>query len=135
MERAADIEKALADCLCKWDCHAGENVKATGAFIFTPEFPVFNGHFPGNPILPAFVQMAMIRMLVQRALGKTLRPTSVGRLKFNGMVRPEESLEAAVDIHVVEEGWRGSFVLKSEGHQVASGGIVYSEKCKVKSAK
>ncbi len=128
MEKAVGIEKALLECLVdKQGIEDGKN-ELTAHFVCPPDFPAFDGHFPGNPILPAFVQLTMVRLLVQLAVGKVLLTQSTGRIKFGGMVRPLEMVRAEVCWRAQENSWDVKFVLKKGDDPVASGGLVYREK-------
>ncbi len=129
-----NIDTALLGCLSnRQRSEDGEEV--AGQFICPPDFPAFQGHFPGNPLLPAFVQMAMVRILVQQEVGKVLLPRSTGRVKFAGMVKPDEVVQANVQVKQNETDWSVKFSLTKEDEQVASGEIIFSEKGKVQSAK
>jgi len=63
-------------------------------FRFGPDFEGFAGHFPGHPLLPAFVQV-----LVISALARILAPESgalsrVDKAKFLREIRPGEEIIA-----------------------------------------
>ena len=51
----------LSDCLKS--VTNVENDVIQGTFTFPPDFIAFAGHFPGQPILPAVVQLAAVRLL------------------------------------------------------------------------
>jgi 3-hydroxyacyl-[acyl-carrier-protein] dehydratase len=66
----------------------------TGArrFRFGPGFIGFSGHFPGNPILPAIVQIRAAVSLAEEEGGKTLRLAAVRSAKFLAPIRPDEDV-------------------------------------------
>jgi 3-hydroxyacyl-[acyl-carrier-protein] dehydratase len=66
----------------------------TGArrYRFGPGFIGFSGHFPGNPILPAFVQIRAAVSLAEEEGGKTLRLAAVRSAKFLAPIRPDEDV-------------------------------------------
>ena len=73
---------------------------------FTPpaDFPPFNGHFPGNPILPGIAQIALITEILNRADasgGYTL--DTVKRVKFLAPILPEMPVSAEVSRRPGEE--------------------------------
>ena len=75
-------------------------------YRFGPEFIGFSGHFPGNPILPAIVQIRAAVSLAEEEGGKTLRLAAVRSAKFLAPIRPDEDVwirvrrrvESGVDI-------------------------------------
>ncbi len=83
---------------------------------YAPDHPAFDGHFPGNPLLPGVLLLdAAVHALCETtpagALG--LRIESV---KFTGMVRPGEALS----VHG-EPGTRAAFEVRQDARVVASG--------------
>ena len=66
----------------------------TGArrYRFGPGFIGFSGHFPGNPILPAIVQIRAVVSLAEAESGKTLRLAAVRSAKFLSPIRPDEDV-------------------------------------------
>jgi 3-hydroxyacyl-[acyl-carrier-protein] dehydratase len=66
----------------------------TGAhrYRFDPGFIGFEGHFPGNPVLPALVQIRAVMSLAEAEGGKTLRLAAVRSAKFLAPIRPGEDV-------------------------------------------
>lgn len=50
--------------------------------------PVFEGHFPGNPILPGVCTVQIIKELLELSVQKSLRMTRAGNIKYLGFVNP-----------------------------------------------
>ena len=64
-------------------------------FLFPPEFIGFAGHFPGEPILPAVVQIAMGTLLARIFLsdsGASFMLESICRAKFLNKLGPWKSI-------------------------------------------
>ena len=87
---------------------AGE---VTAAFCFPPAFTGFQGHFPGNPVLPGIVQILMAevtagrgndRVLAEVARCKFLRPVSPGE-RVNVTATPAGGEKWTCDLIVGEE--------------------------------
>lgn len=51
---------------------------------------VFEGHFPGNPIVPGVMSMMMIRMLVEDVIGRKTRFTAVKDCKYLQPIVPSD---------------------------------------------
>ena len=50
--------------------------------------PVYQGHFPGNPVMPGVCQVQMVKELVEKALGQSLRLTASDNIKFLSAINP-----------------------------------------------
>ncbi|PJB32624.1 MAG: hypothetical protein CO109_03685 [Deltaproteobacteria bacterium CG_4_9_14_3_um_filter_65_9] len=78
------------------DASATEVLPGTGTgarrYRFSPGFIGFSGHFPGNPILPAIVQIRAVLSLAEEEGGKTLRLAAVRSAKFLAPIRPDEDV-------------------------------------------
>lgn len=53
-----------------------------------PGHPVFEGHFPGNPILPGVCSVQIVRELLEQSLHNSLRMNRAGNIKYLGFVNP-----------------------------------------------
>ena len=97
MEGNRSIEQCVVE-ECLQDVTVTDSGQINGIFTFGPDFPAFEGHFPGQPVLPAVVQLASVRFLAAKHLGKHLVPVSLDRAKFKAMIGPEE--EVTITIHL-----------------------------------
>jgi 3-hydroxyacyl-[acyl-carrier-protein] dehydratase len=61
-------------------------------YRFGPEFPGFDGHFPGYPVLPAVVQIQTALLLAEEQGGQELELLSVESAKFLQQLRPDEDI-------------------------------------------
>ncbi len=103
----------------------GDERNVWAEFLFAPDAPVFAGHFPGNPVLPAVVQMALVRFVAERRVGRPLRPLSQERSRFTGMVAPDRILRVDLSLDDSGGGIGADFVLSCGGEKVARGRVVY----------
>lgn len=60
--------------------------QSDGSFVasitFDKDFPGFDGHFPGNPVVPAICQLSAVELLAQRALqNDTLKTQRIATMK------------------------------------------------------
>ena len=63
------------------------------AEICVPETSVwFDGHFPGEPVLPGVAQVAMVYDALKTASDSELNILSVNRIRFRRIIRPGDEL-------------------------------------------
>lgn len=62
------------------------------------EHPVFQGHFPGNPILPGVCTIQIIKELVDRGKDAKFMLTKAGNVKYLGFVNPVANPEVLFDL-------------------------------------
>lgn len=100
--------------------------EASQTFVLTPEFIGFQGHFPGAPVLPAFVQTLMGRHVLQTWLGHERQLKEVDRAKFKQPIGPGElqvRCKRLNEGHLVQletdQGLAASFLLFTEPAQAA----------------
>lgn len=61
-------------------------------YQFAEDFVGFHGHFPGFPILPAFVQILAAQMAIEERADEALTLQQVKRAKFMRTIRPCEDV-------------------------------------------
>ena len=70
----------------------------TGVFVktysFAPDFVGFSGHFPGYPVLPAFVQVLVALALAEEVRGHAVSLVSIVKAKFRMEIHPGREVEA-----------------------------------------
>lgn len=124
------IEGGLASCLQKLTVETltATELIAKGSFIFPITFCAYDGHFPGQPILPAIVQLAAARYVAESVLNAPLIPAELSRVKFKGMVLPDDQIEISVSLRQQKLVWQGNLKLqKNSGELLSSGNISFKE--------
>ncbi|MEI6766268.1 MAG: 3-hydroxyacyl-ACP dehydratase [Bacteroidota bacterium] len=58
---------------------------------------IYDGHFPGNPVVPGVCQTQMIKEALESIIGSKLRMTTANEIKYLAVINPE------VDSHLVIE--------------------------------
>jgi 3-hydroxyacyl-[acyl-carrier-protein] dehydratase len=112
MTLTPDIEAA---CL-RLDLEAG-----TAVLKFRGDEAFFQGHFPGNPVLPAMTQIAAARHVAEQMTGRSLEVTEVGRAKFTRPVGPGVELLLKVELDDPEpKVLRVKATLRTQEHEVAA---------------
>ena len=64
--------------------------------------PVFNGHFPNNPILPGVMMCDIIRHLVSDHLGSKVQLTLGKNIKFSKMIVPSSNNTYQIEISILD---------------------------------
>lgn len=67
---------------------------------------IFEGHFPGQPVVPGVCMMQMVKEILELALAKPTRLVSGDNLKFLTVIDPRENniIQAEIKYAVVEGG-------------------------------
>jgi 3-hydroxyacyl-[acyl-carrier-protein] dehydratase len=86
---------------------AGPVAQADGAhsfeFKFSPDDPVFAGHFPNRPILPGIFQLEIVRMAAEWVQNRPLAVNEIAKAKFQRPVLPGETLKLNLKLSTVED--------------------------------
>ena len=75
-------------------------------FFFGPDFAGFEGHFPGDPLLPGIAQIMAVTMTARPDGGAKL--LHVGRTKFTGFVRPGDTMRVRATLRGTDAGMQVS---------------------------
>ncbi|MCJ7600554.1 MAG: hypothetical protein MUO63_03520, partial [Desulfobulbaceae bacterium] len=88
------LAKSLQLCCKKWEINTKDkkSLSISAVFVFSDSFPGFDGHFPGQPVLPAIIQLAAVRYLAELGLGQSVRPGGYSRIKFRGIIQPDDEI-------------------------------------------
>lgn len=54
--------------------------------------PVYQGHFPGNPITPGVLSLRMIREYVSQEIGRPLHYAAIKNCRYVALIRPGDTL-------------------------------------------
>lgn len=64
-----------------------------------PSHPIFEGHFPGQPILPGVCMMQIVRELVTKEVSSALVLTEASNVKFLHIIDP--LVHSNVDVEII----------------------------------
>ncbi len=111
--------------------HAEYAVSAEGRMTFAPEHPVFDGHLPGDPIVPGVILIEALAQLSGIVLIPPGSATAMGylaevkRVRFRRLVRPEECITLESKL-IRKLGSAASFEVSAsvDGEEAAGGELV-----------
>lgn len=66
--------------------------------------PVYEGHFPGNPVLPGVCSLQIVRECLELGTGRKYRFTAIRECKFLGMIVPQADGLLDIDIRMADDG-------------------------------
>ena len=95
-------------------------VSMTDQVSIPAESPWFEGHFPGDPLLPGIAQLHMVMEAIRATLNEAVCLTGLKRVRFKRIIRPEETIDIAVD-PVEDKPGMYRFQLLIEGEIACSG--------------
>lgn len=100
--------------------------KLSGTVRFPLSFCGFDGHFPVMPVLPAIVQLGVVRAVCEKAMAIKLVPLSIEKTKFKGMVGPEDEIAVTILLNEENQHYVANFTISGKnGTRIASGVIKY----------
>lgn len=82
-----------------------------------PAHDIFNGHFPGNAIVPGVCMMQMIKEVLESYLSKTLKLVKADNIKFLSFIDPNQHEQVGLEIKmsIVDEQVKADAQLVNEG--------------------
>ena len=83
-----------------------ENRLIRATIKLNPDHEVFEGHFPGNPILPGVCTLQIIKELTEKALNKNLFLKVTSNVKFMAIINPQKNdlLNLVLNLSETEDG-------------------------------
>ncbi len=82
---------------------------------WNPTHEVFLGHFPGQPVVPGVLQMAVANQVLRNELQKPVFLKSTGQIKFSAMIDPNIFPECLMEIsyNPVEDAYNVAVSIRS----------------------
>ena len=90
------------------------------SFCFPPEFIAFRGHFPGNPLLPAFVQIRMAQAMLESTAQAPLQLERIGNAKFREPLPPGQSVRVHCDLERTPDNHKAAVSLTVKDRRIAT---------------
>ncbi len=88
-----------------------QSIQASGEAIharleINPHHPIFDGHFPGTPVVPGVCMMQMLKEIAESVIGQKTRLVKSDQLKFLSVIDPHVNkiIQAELKYKVDESG-------------------------------
>lgn len=73
-------------------------VPASATIVINASHKIFDGHFPGQPIVPGVCMMQIVREIAELITNKKLRIAQADSMKFLAIIDPRANPEVMVSI-------------------------------------
>lgn len=108
-------------------------IEASGSKVWQADDPLFQGHFPGEPVVPgvllleSLAQVGAVAVLSAKEYqGKKAYLVKILEVKFNKMVRPEEEVVLNCQVKMLKAGFgEGVGEALVKGQIVMTGKIIF----------
>ncbi|MEO6220781.1 MAG: 3-hydroxyacyl-ACP dehydratase, partial [Ginsengibacter sp.] len=67
----------------------GQDIKVT--LVINADHRIFEGHFPGQPVVPGVCMMQMVKEILEQVLEKSTNLFSASEMKFLAVINPIEN--------------------------------------------
>lgn len=83
---------------------AGFDIKAD--LVINSAHKIFEGHFPGHPVVPGVCMMQMVKEIMEQVFKKKTNLVSAADMKFLAIINPQENtnVQAALKYKIEENG-------------------------------
>ena len=81
-----------------------EDGKVSARISFNRSHKIFEGHFPGHPVVPGVCMMQIVREIMELSLSKRLKIAVGNNMKFLSIIDPIANTEVEVTIMYTSEG-------------------------------
>lgn len=68
-----------------------------------PSHPVYEGHFPGMPVVPGVCSLQMIKECAARTAGKALRFESISQCKYQALLVPGQHPQVTIELSLTPQ--------------------------------
>lgn len=105
--------------------HSASAEEAQWQFVVPADYPAFEGHFDGHPILPGVVQLDWAIQLGAQHFGYTAAVAQVEVLKFQQLIQPDTKVTLTVQ-HLASKR-KLQFHFSDDTHRYATGRLAFAE--------
>jgi 3-hydroxyacyl-[acyl-carrier-protein] dehydratase len=77
--------------------------KVRASLEINPSHRIFDGHFPGEPVVPGVCMMQMIKEILETVIGRETRLLKAEYLKFLSVINPRENKLIRAELQYEQE--------------------------------
>ncbi|WP_341900318.1 hypothetical protein [Fluviicola taffensis] len=93
----------LKDTFYKLNSLKFEDNVLEAAISIDAKHPIYEGHFPGNPVTPGVVQLELVKEILGTHFNKTIQLKTLATSKFLAVLNPVTTPEATFKMTVAEQ--------------------------------
>lgn len=82
---------------------AATDTSVAATIVLNKEHAIFQGHFPGSPVVPGVCLMTIVKELLENALGQALVLQEAKQVKFLGVIDPNIDSQLAVKCSIEKQ--------------------------------
>jgi len=78
----------------------------TADLVIDAGHKIFEGHFPGQPVVPGVCMMQMVKEIIEKVIGEKTNLVRAGEMKFLAIINPKENnmIRATLKYNIEENG-------------------------------
>lgn len=100
------------------------NQKLEATILLNADHAVYQGHFPGQPVMPGVIQLQMVKELLEDHLEKKLTINKMSQAKFLGLIVPDANpLQFSITFSFIEDQ-----LIKADANIASKNGVVTKAK-------
>ena len=83
-----------------------EGFEIKAELIINANHKIFEGHFPGHPVVPGVCMMQMVKEIIEKVIGEKTNLVRAGEMKFLAIIDPKENnmIWATLKYNIEENG-------------------------------
>ena len=83
-----------------------EGFEIKAELVINANHKIFEGHFPGQPVVPGVCMMQMVKEIIEKVIGEKTNLVRAGEMKFLAIINPMENnmIRATLKYNIEENG-------------------------------
>jgi 3-hydroxyacyl-[acyl-carrier-protein] dehydratase len=83
-----------------------EGFEIRADLVINANHKIFEGHFPGHPVVPGVCMMQMVKEIIERVVAEKTNLVRAGEMKFLAIINPKENnmIRATLKYNIEENG-------------------------------
>ena len=83
-----------------------EGFEIRAELVINANHKIFEGHFPGHPVVPGVCMMQMVKEIIEKVVAEKTNLVRAGEMKFLAIIDPKENnmIRATLKYNIEENG-------------------------------